>query len=739
MKTRPDSSRQSCDHNNSLILSAALIIALMIAVASISLGGMDSIRVRAETIASNQNTKLELVVKMHSAARERTVILQRMILLDDPFTRDEEYMRFNRQGAEFANARMAYLKSELSNEEKLLLDKQGSLSREAVRLQNNVVDLVAADEIQQARNLLIDETVPLQDRVLETLTELHETNNKISRDLVDEATRAYHGARLWLLFSTTIAISIVVILGILIHRRSSQLNRERESNISEINRANKAKSAFLANMSHEIRTPLTAIIGFAEASLDSNQTVKERLSALRTIVRSGKHLLQVINDILDLSKIEADKLEIEKIEVPLFQLMSEIESVARMQVADKSFTFNINYEFPVADTIITDPLRLKQVLFNLLGNAFKFTKSGHVNVNISCDTQNDMMLFSVIDSGVGISQQQLDSIFKAFSQEDVSTSRKFGGTGLGLSISKLLVEKLGGTISVQSTKGVGSNFTVSIRTENLANAKFVNSFDEIPIISTEDHTDILPSEKSQLAGHILLAEDNLDNQTLIAMHLEKMGAIVQIVENGKLAVQEALDNQYDLIFMDMQMPVIDGVEAVKLLRSKNYEGPIVALTANAMKEDKNKCLNAGCDGFITKPINKEKLYEVTARYLKAVKVASSEDTQPIYSTLLDEGESYIGLINQFIGNLPGRVDELIRTYNNNELSEVRKIVHDLKGLGGGYGFNQLSEIASKLMFLLEDNNTKIIPSVLIELEDICKRIYKGAEQQMPTPQKSIAS
>jgi len=289
-----------------MFVSAALIIVLMVTIAIISLRGMESIRLRAESIVENQNTKMELVIKMRAAARERTVILQRMILLDDPFLRDEEYMRFNHFGAEFAGARITYLQFEIGQKEKMLLEKQGEISKIAVRLQNQVVDLVAHEQMEEARSLLINRAVPLQDQVLAILTELDHLNHQNSRHTVVEATDAYKNARMWLLFATAMAISIVGVLGVYIFHRSNQLRDEREANIYEINRANKAKSAFLANMSHEIRTPLTAIIGFAEASLDSDQTMKERLTALRTIVRSGKHLLQVINDILDLSKIEAD-------------------------------------------------------------------------------------------------------------------------------------------------------------------------------------------------------------------------------------------------------------------------------------------------------------------------------------------------------------------------------------------------------------------------------------------------
>jgi len=731
-----------CETNSSaawLFASAALIVVIMIIIAIISLQGMESIRARAETIVSNQIAKMELVVKMRASARERTVILQRMILLDDPFKRDEEYMRFNHYGAEFANARITYINNNLTDIEKSLLEKQGSISSVAVPLQNQVVDLVAVEEMEAARSLLTDQAVPLQDQVLTTLTELHELNQQNARRMVKEATFAYRDARLWMLLATSVAIAIVLLMSVIIYIRASQINRERENHLLEINRANQAKSAFLANMSHEIRTPLTAIIGFAEASLDSEQTMKERLMALRTIARSGKHLLKVINDILDLSKIEAEKLEVEKIEFSLFQLMSDIESIARMQAADKGLVFRINYDFPVPKTVVSDPLRLKQVLFNLISNAIKFTDTGHVHINISCNPVQKNLSFSVIDSGIGISERQLTNIFSAFTQEDASTSRRYGGTGLGLSLSRLLVGEMGGTIDVKSTKGVGSNFIVTLHSEHLAGADYVSNAGEMPEVVYDDQTvDMHAGSQKKLAGRILLAEDNLDNQKLITMHLQKMGASVCTVANGKMAVDAALADSYDLIYMDMQMPVMDGVQAVKLLRKKNYSGAIVALTANAMKEDQQKCLNAGCDDFVSKPINRGQLYNITAKYLQ-YDLVENADEQPIYSSLLGDDFAYDKLVSQFVENLPNHINALMKAFENSEIAQVRKIVHDLKGMGGGYGYDALSAAAAKLMFLLESDDYQAIPVLLNELEKICQRICKGFENQFPPPHRSLVS
>ncbi|MGD8639648.1 MAG: response regulator, partial [Gammaproteobacteria bacterium] len=350
-----------------------------------------------------------------------------------------------------------------------------------------------------------------------------------------------------------------------------------------------------------------------------------------------------------------------------------------------------------------------------------------VNIHISCNRDKHLVTFNVIDSGIGITEQQLDNIFSAFSQEDASTSRKYGGTGLGLSLSKLLVEKLGGTIDVESTKGVGSNFSVSIPADTLVDSEMAHNANEIPEIVYENQSNDTNGEHTLLMGRVLLAEDNEDNQQLLTMHLEKMGATVKTVGNGNLAVDEALNNDYDLVYMDMQMPVMDGEQAVKLLRKRNYSGTIVALTANAMKKDQEKYLSAGCDDFVSKPVDRNHFYQVTARYLKHDNRQPPEQN-PLYSTLLGEDESFGYLLSQFIEKLPNRRDTLFNAFNNGDITTCKKIAHDLKGLGGNYGFDELSELAAKLMFQLEGEDHQVVPDLLTEIDNVFQRIYLGARQ-----------
>ena len=333
--------------------------------------------------------------------------------------------------------------------------------------------------------------------------------------------------------------------------------------------ANAAKSAFLANMSHEIRTPMTAIIGFAESTLADDLSKEQQTGALKTIIKSGHHLLHIINEVLDLSKIEAGK----------FRLVEE---------------------------------PFKQVLLNLGNNAVKFTEQGEITFYVSYDSHDNRIHFSVTDTGIGVSKDKQEHIFDAFSQEDSSTTRRFGGTGLGLFLTRRLVQLMGGEISMTSDYGHGSHFIVSLDAGNTEDVETIFSESEIPDFYDNSVAD-LPDRF--INGRVLVAEDTIENQMLLSLYLEKMGLDVRMVENGYEAVEEAGKENFDLVIMDMQMPVMDGLRATEVLRKKGIEWPIIALTANAMREDRERCLAAGCNNFITKPIDRKMLFEVLQRYL----------------------------------------------------------------------------------------------------------------------------
>ncbi|MFH1419376.1 MAG: ATP-binding protein [Planctomycetota bacterium] len=416
--------------------------------------------------------------------------------------------------------------------------------------------------------------------------------------------------------------------------REKQISMQLEVAIQEARNATQAKSAFLANMSHEIRTPMTAIMGFTENMLAPDLSPSDRIKAIHTVRRNGEHLLQLINDILDISKIEAGKLEVERIRCSPVQLVADVRDLMSVRAQQKGLPFDIAYEGEAPETIQSDPTRLKQILVNLIGNAIKFTDKGGVRLvtrlvgtepSGRMGPSEPMLQFDIIDSGIGMTPEQLDRLFKPFTQADSSTTRKFGGTGLGLMISKHLAEMLGGSITIESKLGEGSRFRASVATGPLDGVRMLDDPTTATIVHPEKASATKP-EADRLDCRILLAEDNATNRVLVTGLLKKAGAKVTAVENGQLAVDAALagssrsreddsERPFDVILMDMQMPVMDGYEATNLLRQKGYTGPIIALTAHAMASDRQKCIDAGCDDYASKPIDRRAIIQTVRKLL----------------------------------------------------------------------------------------------------------------------------
>lgn len=490
--------------------------------------------------------------------------------------------------------------------------------------------------------------------------------------------------------------------------------------------ATRAKESFLANMSHEIRTPLTAIMGYADSALDDDQSTGQRMAALKTIRRSGVHLLSLINDILDFSKVEAGELQIEKLPIKPLQQVAEVESIVVGLAIDKGLDFGVDYEFPLPETIHSDSVRIKQILLNLCSNAIKFTDTGSVRIAVHYDALSRRLSFRVKDTGIGMTTEQLDMIFKPFKQADSSTTRRFGGTGLGLSLSKNLAELLGGELSVRSETNMGSTFEFSLNLAKSDDEKLITSIDEITI-DNETADQNLPVKL--LTGNILLAEDNKTNQQLITMYLEKMGASVTCADNGEIAIKLAKQHSYDLVYMDMQMPVMPGIEAVCKLRDDGYSVPIVMLTANATAEDKTQCLQAGANDFVTKPIVRQTLYETTARYLKPAEQATSTKTA-IFSTLLQDEPEIAGILHTYFAHLKKYHKQIIEAHQSGDQAKFNRVLHDLKGTAGSYGYPQLTQLAQTIETQSKQQDKQSIATLLDELNEMCERIYQGLSETM---------
>jgi len=476
--------------------------------------------------------------------------------------------------------------------------------------------------------------------------------------------------------------------------------------------ANEAKSAFLANMSHEIRTPLTAIIGFAEELILKSESVPKCQDSLHTILNNGRHLLHVINEILDLSKIESDKLSVEKIETNLLDILDDVNGAFELQAKEKGLDFDIKFNYPVPAFVITDPVRLKQILLNLASNAIKFTEHGHVQINVELAAKSNMLNFSIIDTGIGVDSEKIEKLFAPFMQADSSTTRKFGGTGLGLYISKQLIEMLGGEIEIQSIPKLGTKVSFSINTGMLGEKELIYDKREH---HTRPKVEVNKSVARKLKGRLLLVDDSKDNQKLIQLLLSETGVEIVSAFNGQEAVELALSQDFDFVLMDIQMPILDGIEATKLLRAASFSSPIIALTANAMEEDRKRYEETGFNGFLSKPIDRDAFYTVLNEHL-----ADGAD-----SALNSGFESNFQILKkEFIATLPKRLETITSTYQKSEFEKTAGECHKLKGIAGAYGFPEITEVSGRMEKSFFDDDLIEMESSLNELIDLCQNALK---------------
>ena len=511
-----------------------------------------------------------------------------------------------------------------------------------------------------------------------------------------------------------------------------------EDAVERAEAANLSKTLFIANMSHEIRTPLTSIIGFSRNLLKKTISAEKKDNALEAIIRNGEHLTSIVNDILDISKIEAGKLELDCREFSLVEVVHEIELLFKQRVENEGLTFSINNIFPLPEKIFSDSLRLKQVLINLCGNALKFTKEGGVTVNISFDAEKSQLEFVVKDTGIGLTESQVEEIFSNFAQADASTTREFGGTGLGLSISAKLVEMLGGEIWVKSDLGQGSEFAFTVPVGEVESLVLVNEMPEVSFnISQDDRA------QTKVTGKILLVDDVVDNLLLISTLLEDMGADVDVAENGELALAKTMNENYDLVLLDLQMPVMDGLESLKKMRQNKYTSPVVILTANVIQNEESESQEIGCQGFLSKPIDDILLQDTVSKYLEVVdeqQVQSkqipvhSEAEDIIVSKLLSERneeslKKYKEIVGMFSSQLHERISEIENAFRSGESDLLYQLIHKLRGLGGNMGYEVVTDITAEIESLIGNDKNDEIEGLINELYRVEKRILAGLRSE----------
>jgi two-component system, sensor histidine kinase len=516
--------------------------------------------------------------------------------------------------------------------------------------------------------------------------------------------------------------------------------------------ASRAKSQFLANMSHEIRTPMNGILGMGELLLDTPLSERQR-RYLETLHRSGESLLDIINDILDFSKIEAGKLELAPTDFSLRAAIRDVVESFSERASRKGLMLDYRIDGEVPDALHGDALRLRQVLNNLIGNAIKFTETGEVGMAVASGPGNRLH-FSVRDTGIGIAAEDRALIFNAFAQVDVSHSRRYGGTGLGLSISKQLIELMGGQLELDSTPGKGSIFWF-----------------EVPFTPAEQSVaepvfTVAPRAQRPLSGKVLLAEDNAVNEAVACAMLESFGLRVSIARNGLQVLEALADQAFDVVLMDCQMPELDGFEATRRIRRRELEQgaaaqprlPIIAVTANAVEGDRERCLAAGMDDYLAKPFNKVDMHALLSRWLKLERVAGAAEAGPIpapetESKRAETGAGFVddavldrmaalqrpgkvGILEQVLGlyldNSAKSLSSLRTSLAARDLGAARQEAHNLKSSSGHVGATGLADIFAAIERAARAGDTERMASLLHGVEAdyalVCARLRRRLDE-----------
>ncbi|WP_372739848.1 Hpt domain-containing protein [Neptunomonas sp.] len=516
----------------------------------------------------------------------------------------------------------------------------------------------------------------------------------------------------------------------------------------EAEMANRAKSEFLANMSHEIRTPMNAILGFTELlRRDRGGLQPEQRKHLNTISSSGQHLLDLINDILDLSKVEAGHLDVETIDCKPVQLIQQVMQTMKVKADEKGLELNFVADSDLPDVISTDPGRVRQILTNLIGNSIKFTDKGAVTVRVCVPDRSDPQLhIDVVDTGIGMTEQQVNSVFDPFVQADSSITRRFGGTGLGLSISQKFAHALGGDILVKSTAGQGSTFSLVLDVDDSAETSWLTA-EELFFKFEQDESPEKFSWRLPKAS-ILVVDDGNENRELVRLVLEDLGLDVVTGVHGQDGLEKVAASHFDIILMDVQMPVMDGYAAVKAMREMGIKQPVVALTAHAMKGIEMRCMEAGYSHYMTKPIDIEALISLLAELLGGEKIIGVHtekhaDVDSVSKPALSHPDKRASLeplvsglavnvkfseiIERFVSKLGLQIEAMDAALETQRFADLADLAHWLKGSAGSVGYGMFTEVAQELEEAAKASDASAVSENLAVVKQYHQRACLGLE------------
>ncbi|EJE4168057.1 response regulator [Vibrio parahaemolyticus] len=517
-----------------------------------------------------------------------------------------------------------------------------------------------------------------------------------------------------------------------------QLNSELEAETDKAERAAKAKSSFLAAMSHELRTPMNGVLGISQLIAEETKepVTKEHI---KVILDSGQHLMTILNDILDFSKVEENKLELEEAPFHLEQVLTPVCSAIQPLIDEKSIELIVENDVPNNTEFTGDCARLRQILFNLAGNAVKFTNEGHVLIRTELNSEDKQLLIIVSDTGIGIAPDKQGRVFNSFEQADSSTTRRFGGTGLGLAIVKKLTELMGGSITLKSVEGVGTQFIVTLPIPWNESEKPSPQYTPVQTRSTQNL-------------RILLAEDNRVNALVAKGFCEKLGHAVDVAENGLVAVEKARDNDYDLILMDNHMPEMNGVEATRFIREKlGVKTLLFAYTADVFREAHDHFIAAGADHVLTKPLQRESFADALKQFSARLKVKQTEEVSPasnvlqlqrkpienlrlteeelsnseMLASLKEHPNELLDLLNSIITDFELAVDDLIENFMQSDFDSLKLTMHTTKGMALNLGLKILASQALELETQLKMNQVPAIEQLQMLINRLQVNIHQG--------------